>query len=824
MSSFIRFLGAILGLENVESIQQIRPSFTESWASSAPFWVFCAAAVLAAVGVVTYYRFEPAARGRSRLALAILRGVTLALLVIILAGPALTIVFTNEPKPLMYLLFDGSDSMAIRDNLGDEQQQKLMAAVELKPSADKASAEPPRRVDYVQALLKKQDQNLVRRLGEKYRLRAFLFDRRDGVRGMALSKSVTETELDPALLADDLTTSGDVTALGSALEDLALRHKKSQLAGVVAFGDFAWNSGPSPIGSEQSPVARLGVPVYTVGVGPEAALDLRVELAAETTTKKGERISIGVKLSQSQLDGQTAKVRLTAVPRKAGGTPSSDVGGIRVGERSVRLDKAETMVDFPFEPQESGRYELVAEVEPISGEQVEENNKARRDLTVTDDFLRLLFVANEPSWEWRFVKEVFHRDKLVGTRGFRTFLRSSDPEVRRANPLFIPSLDMERSEFFANDVLFLGDMPQLALSPAYCDWVKEYVDKFGGGLVILAGAVHGVGELSNTPLADLLPVSVESGEPIRAKEAFRPRLTPAATNYEFMQLGATPEENTAAWDNLGQLNWYQPATKRHFQAEVLAEHPTDKMANGEPQPLIAVRPYGKGQVVYLAFDEMWRLRRRYGEQYYRQFWGQLIHRLGLKHAVGSQKRFVPRTLSRYSEGEDVQLTVEAFDENFRPLPADRVAGRKLQAKLFPPSGTGGVGQPQELSVPFSRPGVFETQVPLVGGGEYRVLVTDPLTKTESEVRFQVEQRSAERQSAVRNVMLQKQIADQSGGRPYDLLTVGKLPDEISVKALVETTTKTVPLLSAWWATLLCLLVLVGLASAEWIIRKLVRLP
>jgi len=823
MNAIYRILGGLLGLENVESIQQIRPSFTEGWANWSPFFVFCAAAAVAALGIVTYYRFEPAARGRSRLALSILRGVTLALLILLLAGPALTVVFTNEPKPLLYLLFDGSDSMAIRDNLSPEQQQKIAAAVDLKTDEAK-SDEPPRRVDYIQALLKKEDQNVVKRLGEKYRLRAFLFDRRDGVRGLALSKEVTDTELDPKVMADDLTTTGEVTALGTALEDLALRHKKSQLAGVVAFGDFAWNSGPSPIGTEASPVARLGVPVYTVGVGPEAALDLRAELMADTTTKKGEKTSISVKVTQSQLDGQTAKVRLTAVPRKAGGGGTDEAGGIRIGERSVRLEKAETTVDFPFEPQESGRYELVAEVDPIVGEQVEENNKARRDLTVTDDFLRLLFVANEPSWEWRFVKEVFHRDKLVGMRGFRTYLRSSDPEVRRANPLFIPSLDMERSEFFANDVLFLGDMPQLALSPAYCEWVKEYVDKFGGGLVILAGAVHGAGELANTPLADLMPVTVESGEPIRAKEPFKMRLTPAATNYEFMQLGGTPEENTAAWENLGLLNWYQPATKRHFQAEVLAEHPTDKMANGEAQPLIAVRPYGKGQVVYLAFDEMWRLRRRYGEQYYRQFWGQLIHRLGLRHAVGSQKRFVPHTLSRYGEGDDVQITVEAYDENFRPLTSDRVTGRKLEAKLFPPAGSGGSAEPQELSIPYSRPGVFEGQVPILGGGEYRVLVTDPLTRAESEVRFQVLARSAERQSAVRNVVLQKQISDQSGGRAYDLTSVSQLPDEIAVKPLVETNTKTVPLLSAWWATMVCLLVLVGLASAEWITRKLVRLP
>ena len=823
MNPFYRFIGWLLGLDKVESIERIRPSFTESWASSAPFWVFVAALLLGAVGIVTYFKFEPAARGRSRLALSLLRGAMLALLVIILAGPALTIVYTSQPKPLLYLLFDGSDSMAIRDNLGAQQQELLMVAVDMKPPQAGRGGEPPRRMDYVQALLKRE-KNVVKRLGEKYRLRAFLFDGRDGVRGLGMSKSA-DAELDPALLAEDLTTNGEVTALGTALEDLGRTHKKSQLAGVVAFGDFVWNSGPSPLGSEQSPLARLGVPVYTVGVGPEAALDLNVEVISNSTTKKGEMTSVTVKLKQSQLDGQTAKVRLTAVPRKDGVVPGPNgdnnaTGGIRVGERSVRLDKAETIVDFPFQPQESGNYELLAEVEPMTGEQTEQNNQASSSLRVTDDYLRLLFVANEPSWEWRFVKEVFHRDPLVGMKGFRTFLRSSDPEVRQTNALFLPSLDMPRSEFFANDVLFLGDMPQLALSPTYCEWVKEYVGNFGGGLVIMAGAVHGVGQLSGTPLADLMPVTVESGEPIRAKEPFRLRLTPLAANYTFMQLGLTPQENNTGWDNLGPLNWYQPVTKKHDQTLVLAEHPTDKMANGQPQPLIAVRPYGKGEVVYIAFDEMWRLRRRYGEKFYRQFWAQLIHRLGLRKAVGKDKGFVPHLLDRYREGDDVRLTVEAYDESFNVLGADRVPGRKLQAKLFPPAAPGAASQPQELSVPMSKPGLFEAQVPLSGGGNYRLLITNPLTREEKEERFYVEQRSAERQSAVRNVMLQKQIAVQSGGLAYDLTNVNRLDQDMTLKPVVETTTKTMPL----WATSFCFAAMLLLTAGEWIGRKYSRLP
>jgi hypothetical protein len=226
-------------------------------------------------------------------------------------------------------------------------------------------------------------------------------------------------------------------------------------------------------------------------------------------------------------------------------------------------------------------------------------------------------------------------------------------------------------------------------------------------------------------------------------------------------------------------------------------------------------------VVYLAFNETWRLRRLYGEQYYRQFWGQMIHRLGLSHALGSQKRFVVRTdRQQYQADDKVIVTAEAYDANFEPLSDEKLTDNKLTGELLVPSRAGETNQPQSITLTQLREGVFEAQIPVFTGGEHRVRVKDPITSESTEVAFQVASLSAERRSAVRNVALQDEIAQVSGGRSYDLETVASLPDDIQLKPLTETSIKVFPLTSTW----LCFGFVVSLMLGEWMIRKLVNLP
>ena len=152
----------------------------------------------------------------------------------------------------------------------------------------------------------------------------------------------------------------------------------------------------------------------------------------------------------------------------------------------------------------------------------------------------------------------------------------------------------------------------------------------------------------------------------RIDRPFELQLTAATRGgrYPFMQLGENETETRKSWKSLGQLPWYQPVQGIHSLADVLAEHPTDRCANGEDkQPLIAIRRYGEGEVVYLGFNETWRLRRQQGERYYRSFWGALIDRLGISHALGARKRFVAKLDTpqhRYTMGDSVTLSVQAL--------------------------------------------------------------------------------------------------------------------------------------------------------------------
>ncbi|RMF87982.1 MAG: hypothetical protein D6741_19795 [Planctomycetota bacterium] len=588
------------------------------------------------------------------------------------------------------------------------------------------------------------------------------------------------------------------------MADLARRRAGVNLGAVVILSDFNQNAGPPPLQAAET----LGVPLFTVGLGPAVTADIAVELQLPPLLKKDERSVLTAVVRHEGYDGQTVRVAFAA--RRVSADPTVTASETPLGERTVVLDAPSVDVTLPIEPHEAGHFEFIAQVDPLPGETVVENNRSVRDNYVREYYLRLLFAEYEPTWEWRFVKEVFHRDRLVGEQGFRTYLRSADLSVRRQNPLFLETLALPRSEFFSYDVLILGDMPEAALTSSFCEMTREFVADMGGGLVVLAGPRFGAGRLMNTPLGDMLPVQLGPHSQIRQARPFRLRRTAEADLYDFMQLGDNPLENDQAWLNLGPLAWYQPVERLRPMATALAVHPTDKCLDGvTPQPIIAVTNYGKGEVVYIGFNELWRLRRKYGELYYRRFWGQLIHRLALRHALGTQKRFVVRSdRKEYKAGDTAVLTVEAYDADYRPL-ADDLAGGTLEGRLV----SGDSMRPLRLAM--VRPGLFQTRSPVSAAGEYRLQVRDPITGDWAESRFLVQSRSVEKQVASRNLELQRRLAETTGGRAYELQDFEQLIDELPAGSKTETNVQEIPV----WNTWPVFVAVVGLLFGEWFFRK-----
>src|SRR5262249_56656483 len=124
------------------------------------------------------------------------------------------------------------------------------------------------------------------------------------------------------------------------------------------------------------------------------------------------------------LIGSPIRVKRTARPISDGGRGSTGDEPIDIEDKTVRIESAEQPVEFAWTPAETGRFLVTASSEPQPGELVTQNNRAEREVNIRDDFLRLMFVEYEPTWEWRFLKEAFHRDKLVRHRASPPFLRS----------------------------------------------------------------------------------------------------------------------------------------------------------------------------------------------------------------------------------------------------------------------------------------------------------------------------------------------------------------------------------------------------------------
>jgi hypothetical protein len=799
LGSIARWLGGLFGLESLERVDAWSVSLAAPWAIRFPLLVAVLVAAAAAAGAWFYLRWQPPMHSRTRSILAFLRAAAGAVLVLLLADPVLQLSVRNSPRPLLWLLFDGSESMAIEDE---------------------AEGKKTSRADLVAEWLKKKTENVLDALGGKFRLRAFSIDAADGVRPLQAPADDAPDALDGEVLAQSLSTAGQVTAIGRALEDLSLRHSAAHLQGVVLVSDFDQNAGPPAVTAAR----RLGVPFYCVGVGPTLAANVAIDVQPPPVMKQNEQSTVAVTLRHAGLDGGVAEVTLSVRPLDAGagkGPAAMRAEPIVVGTRSVPLSAGTVAVEFPFTPTAIGRHEVIATVEPLDGESIEADNQVTRETLVRDDFLRLEYVEYEPTWEWRFVKEVFHRDPLVGERGFRTFLRSADPQVRASNELFLSAPAASRADFFATDVLFLGDMPAAALSSRFCDMTREFVEEFGGGLVVIAGPRFGPAELAQTAIGDMLPVVFDSAHRPRDDRRFELALTPEAAIVDFMQLGADEAENRKAWKNLGPLPWWQPVSRPHPQATVLAVHPTEKCTDGKtPQPIIAIRRYGRGEVVYIGTNETWRLRRKYGERYYRQFWGQLMHRLGLSHALGSQKRFVVRTdAETYRTDDTVLVTIEAFDADFQPLSAEKLPDRTLSARLVRPDKPVS-DEPEKLTIAEVRPGLFEARVPALVAGEHRIIVDDPITREQAQAAFSVTSVSVEQRSASRNVALQEAIAAATGGKTYDLTTAARLATDVDPVARPEHAVKVFPLGMTW----ACLLLGLGLLVGEWIVRKRLSLP
>jgi hypothetical protein len=773
-------------------------------------WAFFLLLVLG--GLIWWgYRWGAATLSRrQRLLLTALRIAAAAVFLFLLVQPILLLT-TNEPvRERLLILLDGSQSMEIKDQrvTNEDLNRAALAAGLLSPGAA-VTGQPPwgseawrgaSRAALLKALAANDKLNLWPRLHEKADLEFYQFSRE------AKKLGPMEEGQAEAFFAG-LKYDGEATALGDSLRQILDDVRGQPVAGVLVVTDGANNAGMPP--AEIAGLAKLdGLPLFLYGTGIEGPKDIVVkEVSGPRGAFVKERAEFAVKVRASGYTGQSARIQL-----KVNGRP--------VDEQEITLNgDGETEYRLGYEPQEKAEVTVEASVTPLEGESSPDNNTAATKIRVLDSQVKVLYVEQEPRWDFRYLLSTLQRDRRLAVKSV-LFDGGADLAGEEGSP-FLTEFPRDRAGLVGNEILILGDVDPDMLGEENMKLIAEWVGELGGGLIFLAGPKNNPFRYARTPLEPLLPVRLDPGLTAeqmreRSREPIPLKLTPMGEYSPLLRLAEDNLENRQIWNSFPGVRWTARVAGARPTAQVfLVDANPDHAADGEPRPVIAQQTYGQGAVMYFGFDETYRWRSRLGEKFYSKVWNQIIQNFSLDRQLGASARTQLKTdRPEYLAGDKVVISGKLFTPSFAPLKEATVPGTLVF--VGPEEGAREESSDVRLLEVPNQPGSYQLDFVAARAGEYRF---STLMDPRAVIKFTVSPPRLEQAETAMDASLLQAMADASGGKFLREENLNDLPSLISSRSATVPTFKKYELFySPWWMA-----VLVGLACTEWLLRRLWQL-
>jgi len=635
-----------------------------------------------------------------------------------------------------------------------------------------------------------------------------------------------------------------LTDIADTLERVMKDIPTRELGAIVLMTDGRHNavSSVEPLGR------RLGmhnIPVCSVvfGAGTNAPTDAAiVTVSAPDMAYQGDCVYFSADIKVDGPARKSISVRLFK-------------GDTEVDRRDVNVtpgaDHRRT-VELAHEPKQTGLHHYRVVVDRLSGEAVPENNERSVSVNVTKNRTKVLLVDGRPSWEFRYVKNLFSsRDPSIQLQyvllepdvipGEPPRPRVPASATRDRKDTEATALPADASEWMKFDVVILGDVPASALDEKQVDAVVSFVGDRGGTLVVLAGPRHMPHEFTGSPLAELLPVVVGPADKalmVGPEKQYRLELTPEGRASPVMRLKVDPEENLAAWAQVPPLYWRHAVIDTKEGAGVLAyarpevlpsfmksktftegEH-TRRREFIRRHALVVHHHFAKGRVMFLGFNRTWRLRYRMGDTLHHKFWGQTLRWAAADTLpFGTPFARIGTDRSRYAPGSRVRLRAKLVNADHEPI-----TGARLTAAIM--AGEKRVLRRRLDYVPDSV-GLYEATLGPLEVGRYRaVLNTPPAARGTSDVEEAVCEFSVEPDVASEIVELTadrgllSSLASLTGGSVFQPPETADIRSECGPGTVEITERKQLDIWNSW--PLLAMIVLA--AATEWLTRKREQLP
>lgn len=841
----VAWIERLLGIDSGTIPEDTDLEFT--WMNSPRSWeVFVYLAVVAALIylVVFLYRREintcpPAVK---RL-LAAVRIAVLLLLAAVYLAPAVTYTERRVLHPVVVLLRDDSQSMGTRDRYLDDHAAAVVARAAGR-SVESFRAAPPSRAALVDALLEKDKRRLIGELERCGKLRVANFS--DHVqevetrppRGPSRNQdpnlpgskdSRAEGPEPPIRGLPKLQATGPATDLHGAIAD-GLADRLTAAIAILTDGQHTGQeSDRASLRGLAEKARQQGVPLLLVGVGdPARPRNLQVtDVYADPQVWKDDPFEIQAVLRAEGVAGRTVQVKLIEQQVPEGGlrSPSQEV----LEQRDVPLpaEGGPVRLTFTHTPQAAGRFAYTVRVEPVEGEVSEEDNSPQTpaEVKVLDQQARVLLVAGSATWEYREVQRLLDRNKTVSLSCWLQTLDAGRPQEGNTPIKKLPATSAELAEY---DVILLFDPDPVEFDEEWIKLLKQFVGERAGGVLYMAGPMHSSRFLTagrTRTLGDLLPVrmgdvgAMEVAALLASNTNAWPfHVVEANVDEPIMRFYGDTDATLARWKSFPGVYWSFPSKEAKPAARVLLEHsdPTLRQMEG-PRPLLVTGQYGSGRTIYMGFCGTWRWRKvGRNAEFFNRFWLQTTRYLVEGRSLEGKRRGTVETdRTRYEIGQRVMVTARLKDPALAPLDRSEVKATLRVA--------GGEPMGVTLRQVHNQPGRFEATVIAAQTGRHVLALDfsdDPSATATVETTFSVSAPRVESFQTWLDKPLLVELAEASGGRYFDVAQLDQLPAAVpDRRRTLDAQGKPIFL----WDTSRVLLLLVGLLTVEWAVRKRFRL-
>ena len=600
------------------------------------------------------------------------------------------------------------------------------------------------------------------------------------------------------------------TRIGDSLKQFSDETSDLPIGAVVLLSDGDDNTGGISADAINALRARH-IPVHTVGFGRErAAHDVELDDAVVAPRALADsRLAAKITLHQRGYAG--AKINLTIRDVSTGQAKVLASRTISLGADGNL--QSETLM---FDIGGAGAKTLQIAAGPLAGEENTANNTLTRVVNVGPETRRILYIEGEPRWEYKFIREAEEGDRLVQ---IVSMVRTSENKIYRqgiANATELADGFPSRAEdLFAYQGLVIGSVEAGYFSPAKQELIREFVDRRGGGLLLLGGEFSlADGGWNATNLTDLFPTTLPTHVSTFHREA-DPRngtthtfaeLAPGGVDNIITRLVDDPAENVAKWKKLPYLMDYEDPGTPKPGAAVLANMITPE---GRKLPLLVTENFGRGRTAIMATGGSWRwqMSSPLGDTAHDLFWQQLLRWL-VSDTPGHVTASVPAQV--LLDNGAVTLTADVRDREYSPAPA-----AKVEAHILGPSGVSAL---VEMAPVPDSPGQFQAAWSAPKTGSYLTEVTAEQNAKElgrDTLTFQRLDGVAENFHTEQNRELLERLATQTGGQYWKPADLGKLAGAIPYSEAGVTMRQTKDL----WDLPLVFLVLLLLRFSEWWLRR-----